>query len=99
MKKSLYFLLAMTLTLSITGCGPNVSEVEDTAYPARPINAVVPFGAGGGTDVWGRALMDGMSKAFGTTITVTNVTGGSVGSTGVNQVWSAKHDGYTIACT
>ena len=39
-------------------------EVAQTNYPERPIQNVIPFGAGGGTDVWNRALMDAMRNNF-----------------------------------
>ena len=73
--------------------------VAETAYPERPINNVIPFGAGGGTDVWNRALMEAMSGELGTTIVSSNMTGGSAGSIGVDYVWQANHDGYTLCGT
>jgi len=68
-------------------------------WPVRPIQNVIPFGAGGGTDVWNRALMDAMSGVLGTTIVSSNMTGGSAGSIGVDYAWRSNHDGYTIAGT
>ncbi|OON97665.1 MAG: hypothetical protein ATN31_07910 [Candidatus Epulonipiscioides saccharophilum] len=96
MKKGLFLLLLTTLAL--TGCGGETEKVK-AEYPERSINAIVPFGAGGGTDVWGRAIMDGMATELGVNIIVSNVTGGSAGSTGISRVWNAPHDGYTLACT
>jgi len=71
----------------------------ETAYPERDITCVIPFGQGGGTDVWARKVMEGMAKELGVSITATNVTGGSAGSIGISQVWTSAHDGYTLAGT
>lgn len=72
---------------------------SDIKWPERSIQNVIPFGAGGGTDVWNRALMDAMSEILGQTIVSTNMTGGSAGSIGVDYVWKAAHDGYIICGT
>lgn len=83
------------------GSASNASSASSvkTDFPIRSLQNVIPFSAGGGTDVWNRALMDQMSKALGQTIVCTNMTGGSAGSIGVNYVWKAKHDGYTLCGT
>lgn len=68
-------------------------------YPVRPIQNVIPFGAGGGTDVWNRALMAAMGEIMGQTIVSANMTGGSAGSIGIDYAWKSPHDGYTLAGT
>lgn len=68
-------------------------------YPERPINNIVPFGAGGGTDSWNRALSAAMEEPLGVKILVNNMTGGGPGGTGQAYVWEAEHDGYTILGT
>lgn len=73
--------------------------VAETNYPDRPIQNVIPFGAGGGTDVWNRALMSAMSTVIGQTIVSSNMTGGSAGSIGVDYSWKSPHDGYTLCGT
>lgn len=75
------------------------AKATDTKWPERPLQNVIPFGAGGGTDVWNRALMDAMSGSLGQTIVSSNMTGGSAGSIGVDYVWKAAHDGYTLCGT
>lgn len=75
------------------------TAVQAIEYPVRPIQNVIPFGAGGGTDVWNRAMMDAMGTILDQTITSNNMTGGSAGSIGVDFVWKAKHDGYTLCGT
>ncbi len=65
------------------------------AFPERPVTIIVPFGAGGGTDLTTRVLGPSMAKALGTEIVVTNV-GGAGGTIGTAQVARSKADGYTI---
>lgn len=72
---------------------------EDIDYPVRPVQNIIPFGAGGGTDVWNRAIMDAMSEILGQTIVSSNMTGGSAGSIGVDYVWKSCHDGYSLCGT
>src|SRR5262249_49133135 len=65
------------------------------AYPSRPITIVVPFPAGGSTDVIGRILAEKMRAPLGQTIIIENV-GGAGGSIGVGRVARAPPDGYTL---
>jgi tripartite-type tricarboxylate transporter receptor subunit TctC len=65
------------------------------SYPTRPITIIVPFAAGGGTDVPARIVGEHMSRTLGQQIVVQNVVGagGTVGST---RAMRADPDGYTI---
>lgn len=65
------------------------------AYPEQPIHMIVPWAAGGGTDVVARALAEAMKKYTDVAVVVENVTGAG-GSTGNQKVAEAKPDGYTI---
>src|SRR5215469_10809411 len=65
-------------------------------YPTRPITIVVPFAAGGATDVLARVIADAMGKSLGQTMIVENVTG-AAGSIGVSRVARAPSDGYTLS--
>ena len=85
MKKTLLFLCAFML--AATGAL--------AAYPEHPITLVVPFGAGGGTDIPARLLAGMMEKKLGQPIVVQNVSGAG-GTLGVAQVAAAKPDGYTL---
>jgi tripartite-type tricarboxylate transporter receptor subunit TctC len=67
-------------------------------YPSRAINMVVPFPAGGNTDIMARALQAEMTKAMGQTIVIINK-GGAAGTLGLIDVARAAPDGYTIALT
>ena len=95
MKKAL---LLMMILLSCFGV-LFAEGAQEAAYPARDITMVIPFGAGGGTDVWARAVGAGLAEQLGVNVTPTNITGGSAGSTGVDQAWKAAHDGYTLCGT
>ena len=64
-------------------------------YPARPINLVVPFAAGGPTDTIARILGERMGRTLGQTVVVENVTGAG-GSIAVNKVARSAPDGYMI---
>jgi len=63
-------------------------------WPERPITIIVPFPAGGGTDVVIRSLQPLLSKELGQTIVVEN-RGGAGGTIGSAQVARSKADGYT----
>jgi len=65
------------------------------AYPSRPITMVVPFAAGGPTDVIGRVLAERMRSSLGQTVVVENTTGAS-GTAGAGRLARAAPDGYTI---
>jgi tripartite-type tricarboxylate transporter receptor subunit TctC len=65
------------------------------AYPERPVTLIVPFAAGGPTDVVARIVGDHMSRTLGQQIVVENVTGAG-GTTGTTRAAQAAPDGYTI---
>jgi tripartite-type tricarboxylate transporter receptor subunit TctC len=64
-------------------------------WPARPVSLVVPFAAGGPTDVLARALTEPLSRVLGQPVVVENVTGAG-GTIGAARVAQAKPDGYTV---
>ena len=64
-------------------------------YPERPIQLIVPWGAGGGTDTVARSLAAAMEEALGQPVNVVNRTGGS-GIVGHTAMAKAAPDGYTI---
>lgn len=65
------------------------------AYPERTITLVVPFAAGGSTDVVARVIAQKMGDALGQQIVVENVAGAG-GNLGADRVARAEPDGYTI---
>jgi tripartite-type tricarboxylate transporter receptor subunit TctC len=65
-------------------------------YLSKPITIIVPFAAGGPTDVVARLVGDHMSRTLGQTIIVENI-GGAGGTIGMTRAAQANPDGYTIA--
>lgn len=66
-------------------------------YPTRPVKIVVPYPAGGGTDLRARLISEHLRKAFGQQFIIENKPG-ATGSIGAQQVARAKPDGYTLLC-
>ena len=66
------------------------------AFPARPITIVVPFAAGGPTDVIAHTMGQHMRGSLGQPIIIENVAGAN-GNIGVSKVARAPPDGYTIS--
>src|SRR5581483_8757481 len=64
-------------------------------YPSRPVVVVVPFAAGGPTDVIARTLAEPMRVVLGQPVVIENVTGAN-GNVGVGRVARAAPDGHTI---
>src|SRR5258706_10147154 len=75
---------------------PTVSRIASAqTYPARPLTLIVPFGAGGPTDVMARIVAEHMSRTLGQRLIVENV-GGAGGTTEAARLMRANPDGYTI---
>jgi len=64
-------------------------------YPTRTITMVVPYPAGGASDVVARIIADGMSRRLGQAVIIENV-GGAGGTIGTARVAAATPDGYTL---
>jgi tripartite-type tricarboxylate transporter receptor subunit TctC len=95
MKTRRFVLAAVGLVVvSAAGLGA-VLEVTAQTYPSRPITFVVPFAAGGLSDVPGRILAAEMQPRIGQSIVVENRPGAS-GVTGAQSVLRAEPDGYTL---
>jgi tripartite-type tricarboxylate transporter receptor subunit TctC len=81
------------IAASLLAAGSNVASAED--WPAHTVTLVVPWAAGGGTDVMARIIVPTMSKALGQQIIVENISGAG-GMVGASHVARATPDGYTF---
>jgi tripartite-type tricarboxylate transporter receptor subunit TctC len=73
-----------------------VSQIASAqTYPSRPITMIVPFAAGGGTDVSARIISEHISRTLGQQIVIENIVGAG-GTTGSTRAMRANPDEYTI---
>jgi tripartite-type tricarboxylate transporter receptor subunit TctC len=77
--------------LAVAAAGPAFGQ----AYPTKPISLIVPFAAGGPTDVMARIVGERMAKELGQQFVIDNVTG-AAGSIAMGKLARATPDGYTI---
>jgi tripartite-type tricarboxylate transporter receptor subunit TctC len=82
-------LLLFAFAASLQGIAPALAE----DWPNRPVTMVVPFAAGGGTDVLGRIIGRRLSETLGQQVVIENV-GGAGGMIGSYRVMKAPPDGY-----
>ncbi|MEM7370181.1 MAG: tripartite tricarboxylate transporter substrate binding protein [Bacteroidota bacterium] len=93
--------MLLRITILMTGlmmllgvsCAPSSSSSND--YPTRPLTFLVPWAAGGGTDLSSRMLATSLEKKLGQPVTIVNRTGGG-GVVGHLALAQARPDGYTI---
>ncbi len=91
MKKAIGYVLLVIASLAASAIG---SSAED-AYPSRPIHVVVPYPAGGPTDILARLVADRMSNSLHQPVVVDNRPGAS-SMIGMEAVARSNPDGYTI---
>ena len=91
-RRSVIAAAAAFAATSLVGLAPASAQSD---YPSRPIQMIVPWGAGGGTDAVGRVVASILQDQLGVPVNVVNRTGGS-GVVGHNAIASADPDGYTI---
>jgi tripartite-type tricarboxylate transporter receptor subunit TctC len=85
--------LSVAVALAILA-GTAVATAQ--SYPSRPITMIVPFAAGGVTDIVARIVSERMKTSLGQPVIVENV-GGAGGTLGVTRLHRAAPDGYTLA--
>jgi len=87
--------LAFTAILTIASIPTASRSGHAETYPERPIRIVVPFPAGGPTDVAARLIARSLSSSLGQSVVIENVSGAG-GRIGAKAVASASSDGYTL---
>ena len=88
MTKRLFCVLILSMWLPF-------SAAQAQTYPSKPVTMIVPFAAGGPTDIIARIVGEHMSKTLGQQIVIENVAGAG-GTTGSTRAKSAAPDGYTL---
>lgn len=87
-RRSLLALAALSPVASIA--------TAESAYPSKPLRLIIPFSAGGATDVAGRLVGDGLAAALKTAVVVENKDG-AAGVIGLQAMAKSPADGYNIA--
>lgn len=88
-------LLANAAALAVAISGPLAAHAQASDYPAKPITIIVPFAAGGNTDVKTRLVALQLAKLLGQPVIIDNKPGAS-GNIGMELLSKAPADGYTI---
>lgn len=97
-RKIILSVLIICISLIIIACQGPGEKIDKSGYPKKTITMIVPYGAGGTTDLTGRQMAMQMEKHLGKQIVVVNQ-GGASGSIGAKTVLDAAPDGYTILFT
>lgn len=94
-------ILSVCLTVfALSSIGWSVETIVAADFPAKgkAIMVIVPWKAGGGTDVTGRMIAQGMEQVLGVPVQVVNKPGGN-SQLGLSALTASKPDGYTLAIT
>jgi len=83
--------LPVTIWCSVLAAAQNLAA----GYPSQPVRIVVPFSAGGATDVTARIIGQKMAEEWGATVIIENKPG-ATGSIAAEYVAKAKPDGHTL---
>jgi tripartite-type tricarboxylate transporter receptor subunit TctC len=92
-RKMMSVAIASVMAAGAAALAPGLAMAQN--YPSKPVTMIVPFAAGGPTDVVARSLAESMRKTLGQTIVVENVAGAG-GTIGTARVAKAQNDGYTL---
>lgn len=89
---------ALAAATAMASFGSSPGNAQGAAWPSRPVRIVVPFPAGGTTDLLARILAEPLQQRLGAPFVVEN-RGGAGGSVGSDLVSKADPDGYTLLMT
>ena len=84
------------IAVALAAMAAFAGDVAAQSYPSKPITIIVPFAAGGPSDVLARVIGERMRGSLGQTVIVENVTG-AAGTIGVARAARAPADGYTLS--
>src|SRR3954470_5203745 len=85
----------LSMALGAAACGTASRSSAQSPWPDKPVKVIVPFAAGGGTDVVARPWCDKLGQIFGQQFVVEN-RGGASGLIGTEAAGEAAPDGYTL---
>jgi tripartite-type tricarboxylate transporter receptor subunit TctC len=88
-------MLGHAILLATLVCGIATLARADEPYPTRPITMIVPFAAGGPTDILGRIVAQAVSPMLGQQVVIEDITGAG-GTIGATKAARADPDGYTL---
>lgn len=87
--------LALVLAIALLATLFTACSAKEDVYPSKDLTLIVPWNAGGASDLIGRLLVAGMEPELGVKVSVVN-TPGATGTVGMNDCNLAPHDGYTL---
>jgi len=88
--------LGATAVLCGLALAAGSASLAQAAYPGKPVRLIVPFAAGGTTDIIARIVADPLGRELGQPVIVDNK-GGAGGTIGATEAMRAKPDGYTLS--
>lgn len=91
-RSTLRLAAAAASAVAILGAAPAAAQQK---YPDRTITMIIPFGAGGSTDIVGRIAAEAMARNLGVSVVIDNRAGAG-GTIGAQAAASANPDGYTV---
>jgi tripartite-type tricarboxylate transporter receptor subunit TctC len=93
--RAVFRLLVVVSCCSLFGGSSIGSASAEDQYPSRPITIIVPFAAGGPTDILGRLIAQSIGPMLGQQVVVEDITGAG-GTIGATRAARADADGYTM---
>jgi len=88
-------LVGAALFTSVLAAAPGSAQAQSADYPTKPVKIIVPFPAGGTSDIMGRLIAEELGKQLKQPFIVDNK-GGAGGAIGTDQAAKAPADGYTL---